>query len=130
MENRSSRLILGELNKRAKVEVTMSVHSTVCIYIHSQLTLKKRSIDSCHIPISSSICWNDSEFKLVTWAGIGYSELKLWFIHTAVSGEWSSPSSDIEDLHAVPQVRVHSSDIQREGRGPGEKDGCLLRVYF
>jgi len=69
------------------------------------------------------------EFKLVTWSRVGYCELKLWLIHIAVGGEQSSPRSDIEDLHAVPEVRVHSSDVQGEGRGPGEEDGCLLRVY-
>jgi len=100
------------------------------VYILLQLTLKKCSILRCHIPISSSIYWNHSEFKLVTWARIGYCELKLWLIHAAVGGEQSSPSSDIEYLHTVPQVRVHSSDVQGEGRGPGEEDGCLLRVYF
>ena len=54
---------------------------------------------------------------------VGCSEVELWFIHTAVGGEWSPPPADVVDLHTVPEVRVYSSDVQGEGRGPGEEDG-------
>ena len=47
----------------------------------------------------------------------------MWFIHTAVGGEWSPPPGDVVDLHTIPEVRVHSGDVQGEGRGPGEEDG-------
>ena len=54
---------------------------------------------------------------------VGCSEEELWFMHTAVGSECSPPPADIVDLNTVPEVRVHSSDVQGEGRGPGEEDG-------
>ena len=50
------------------------------------------------------------------------SEVELWLIHTAVGGGWSPLPGDIVDLHTVPEVWVHSSDVQGEGRGPGKED--------
>ena len=46
----------------------------------------------------------------------------MWFTHIAVGGEWSPPPADVVDLHTVQEVRVYSSDVQGEGRGPGEED--------
>ena len=70
-------------------------------------------------PVSSSIHWSHSKLKLVTWAGVRYCEVELRLIQSEVS-EWSPSTGDVVDLHCVPEVRVHSSDVQREGRGPGE----------
>ena len=79
----------------------------------------KGSIDRCPTPIPNLIHCKYSEFKQVTWVRVGCSEVELWFIHTAVSGEWSSTPADIVDLHTVPEVRVYSSDVQGKGRDPG-----------
>ena len=51
------------------------------------------------------------------------SEVELWFIHTTVGEEWSPPQADVVHLHTVPVVRIHSGDVQGEGRGPGEEHG-------
>ena len=87
------------------------------------LTWMKGSIDRCHSPIPNLVNCKYSELKQVTWATVGCSEVELWLIHTAVSGEWSPPLADVVDLHTVPEVRVHSSDVQGEGRDPGNEDG-------
>ena len=82
----------------------------------------KGSIDGCHTPIPNCIHCNYSELKQVTWAMVGCSEEELWLIHTAVCGEGNPFLADV-DLHTVPEVRVYSSDVQGEGRGPSEEDG-------
>ena len=86
------------------------------------LTFVKGSIDRCHSPIPSLVNCKYLEFKQVTWATVGCSEVELWFMHTAVGGEWSPAPGDVVDIHIVPEVRVHSSDVQGERRGPGKKD--------
>ena len=63
------------------------------------------------------------ELKQVTWATVGCSEVELWFIHTAVGSEWRPSLADVVDLHTVPEISIHSSDVQGEGRGPGNEDG-------
>ena len=50
-------------------------------------------------------------------------------MHTAVGGECSPPPADVVDLNTVPEVRVYSSDVQGEGRDPGEEDRGSLRVH-
>ena len=87
------------------------------------LTCVKGSSNRCQTPIPTCIHCNYSEFKEVTWAMVGCSEEQLWLIHTAVGGEWSAPPADVVDLNTVPEVRVHSSDVQREGRAPRKEDG-------
>ena len=87
------------------------------------LTFVKGSSNRCQTPISNCIHCKYSELKQVTWAMVGYSEEELWLIHTAVCGEWSPPPADVVDLNTVPEVRVHSSDVKREGRAPGKEDG-------
>ena len=87
------------------------------------LTFVKGSIDRCHSPIPNLVNCKYSELKQVTWAMVGCSKVELWFIHTAVDGEWSPPPADVVDLHTVPEVRVYSGDLQGEGRGPGKEDG-------
>ena len=59
----------------------------------------------------------------MTWARVRCSEAELWLIHTAVGGEWNPPLAEVVDLHTVPEIRVHSSDVQGEGRVPGEENG-------
>ena len=86
------------------------------------LTWMKGSIDRRHTPIPNLIDCKYSELKQVTLATVGCSEVELWFIHTAVGSEWSPPPADVVDLNTVPEVRVHSSDVQGEGRGPGDED--------
>ena len=83
----------------------------------------KSSIDRYHTPISNCIHCIYSELKQVTWVMVGCSNVELWFIHTAVDGEWSPPPADVVDLHTVPEVRVYSCNVQGEGRGPGKEDG-------
>ena len=83
----------------------------------------KRSICRCQTPISNLVHCKYSEFKQVTWAMARCSEVELWFIHTTVGGEWSPPKTDVVHLHTIPEIRIHSSDVQGEGRGPGEEDG-------
>ena len=83
----------------------------------------KVSNDRCHIPTSNCIHCKYTELKQVTWAMAGCSEVELWFIHTALGGEWSPPPADVVDLHTVPEIRFYSSDVQGEGRGPGKEDG-------
>ena len=87
------------------------------------ITCNISSIDRYHTPISNLIHCKYSELKQVTSAMVGCSEVELWFIHTVVCGQWSPPPGDVVDLHTVPEVRVHSSDVQGERRGPGEEDG-------
>ena len=94
-----------------------------------KLTCMKRSICRCQGSISNLIHCKYSELKQVTSAIVGCSEVELWFIHTAVGGEWSPPQADVVHLYTIPEIRVHSSDVQGEGRGPGEEDGWPLRVY-
>ena len=63
------------------------------------------------------------ELKDFTWTTVGYTEVELWIIYIASIGEKSPPSGDVVDLHTIPEVSVHPSDVQREGRGPVDKDG-------
>ena len=91
------------------------------------LTWMKGSIDRCHTPIPNLIDCKYSELKQVTSATVGCSEVELWFIHTAVGSECSPHLADVVDLNTVPEVRVHSSDVQGEGRGPGEVNCTPLR---
>ena len=86
------------------------------------LTFVKGSIDRCHTPIPNLFNCTYLELKQVTWAMIGRNEVELWLIHTAVGDEWNPFPADVVDLHTVPEVRIHSSDIQGEGRGPGNED--------
>ena len=86
------------------------------------LTWMKGSIDRCHTPIPNLIDCKYSELKQVTLAMVGCSEEELWFMHTAVGSECRPPPADVVDLHTVPEVSVHSSDVQREGRGPADED--------
>ena len=86
-------------------------------------TFIESSIDRCNTPIPNLIYCKYSELEQVTWAVVGCSEAELWFIHTAVSGEWSSPPTDVVHLHTIPEVWVHSSDVQGEGTGPVEANG-------
>ena len=86
------------------------------------LTFVKGSSNRCHSPIPNLVNCKYSELKQVTWAMVGCSEVELWLIHTAVGGGRSPPPGDVVDLHTVPEVRVHSSDVQGEGRGPGNED--------
>ena len=58
----------------------------------------------------------------MTWAGVGCVEVELWLIHTAVGGEWSLLPGDVIHLYTVPEITVHSSDIQGEGTNPGKED--------
>ena len=85
--------------------------------------LHEKFLNRCQSPISNLIHCKYSEFKQVTSATVGCSEVELCFIHTAVGGEWSPSPGDVVDLHTVPEVRVHSGDVQGEGRDPGEEDG-------
>ena len=87
------------------------------------LTFKKSSIDSCDASIPNLIDCKYFELKQVTWAMVGCSKVELWFIYTAVGGEWSPPSGNVVDFHTVPEVRVHSGDVQGKGRGPDKEDG-------
>lgn len=76
--------------------------------------------------ISCSIHRSHSKLKLVTWVGVRYCEVELRHINNSTDW-WCSPTGDIVELHSVPDVRVHSSDVQREGRAPGESDNILPR---
>ena len=96
------------------------------LFVGLIFTCMKGSIDRCHSPIPNLVNCKYGELKQVTWATVRYSGVELWFIHTAVGGEWSPPPADVVDLHTVPEVRVYSRDVQREGRGPGEEDGWPL----
>ena len=75
---------------------------------------------------SLQILWTQTSHKGYR---VGCSEAELCLIHTAVGGEWSPPPADVVDLDTVAEVRVHSGDVQGEGRGPGEEDGWPLEVY-
>ena len=92
-----------------------------------ELTPKKISTHKVTAsPISHHIHWSHSKLKLVTWAGVRYCEVELRFIHSEV-GECNPSTGDIVDLHSVPDIRVHSSDVQGEGRGPGKSNNISLR---
>ena len=87
------------------------------------ITCIRGSIDRCLTPVSNCIHCKYCELKQATSAMVRCSEVELWFIHTTVGGEWSPPPADVVDLHAVPEIRFPSSDVQGEGRSPGNEDG-------
>ena len=98
-----------------------------CDVYKTMLTSKEGSIDGGHTAIPSSIHWNNSELKQVTWAGAGHCKVEPGLIHIAAISEHSA---DIVDLYAVPEVRVYAREVQRERRGPSDEDECVPRVYF
>ena len=104
---------------------TKAKENTNHLHVNSQSILSCTTLTiSSDIPtavsLSSSIEWDDCEDILVTGTGVVRSEgvVCLSDISTVSTGDGCWVVCHIVDEDRVPDIRINTSHIQREGRAP------------